>query len=144
MELILKDIDIFTSMSTPNAFVLTDFFPVYDLLYSQVSSAPNKDIQLTESEIRDLIRGISTMDKAGSDMIYVWIRIHSLRHSNSKLLDIPYNGAKVESRMQEDDIVSDVKFDLRSFPPVLNRMLQRFTDLHARKIAEDISRAEAH
>ena len=129
-------------MSAPATFELTQMFPVYDLLYSQISSAPNRDTQLSEEEIKSLLGKIALMDKTGADMIYIWIRIHSLRHSHSKLLDIPYGGSKLDSKMQENDIVCDVKFDLRAFPPVLNRMLQRFTELHLRKIAEDSARAK--
>jgi hypothetical protein len=130
------------SVSNPagTAMDLSTFFPLYDMLHKQVSMLPERDAPIPDEEIRALLTKISQMDKNGKDMIYIWIRIHSLRNSNSKLLDIPYGGAKLDTKIQDNDLVCDVKFDLRNFPPVLNRMLSRFTDLHIRKLQEDASR----
>jgi len=122
------------------SFKISEFFPIYDILLNQVKSTPNANIQLNEPEIKKLIEDISSMDKTGSDMIYVWIRVHSLRNSNSKLMDIPYGGNKLDQKVQNDDIVSDIQFDLRKFPPILNRLLQRFTSLHIQKMKEDGSK----
>jgi hypothetical protein len=126
--------------STQQNIPVTSFFPLYDLLLSQVNAASDKNVPLTEDEIKKLIIDISSMDKIGSDMIYVWIRLHSLRNSHTKLLDTPYGGQKLDSKIQENDIVCDVKFDLRVFPCILQKMLQRFTLLHLRKMSEDSNR----
>jgi hypothetical protein len=118
---------------------LSNFFPIYDLLHSQIESTENKDINFTDEEIKDLINKINILDKLGRDMIYIFIRIHSLRFSNSKLLDIPYKGIShvKESDKEDTDMCCDVKFDLKNFPNILNKMLLRFTDLHLRKLQED-------
>ena len=116
---------------------VNSFYPLYDMLHKQVEESSDKDIQLTDEEIKGLLQKINSLDKMGRDMIYIWVRIHSLRNSNSKLLDIPYEGEKIDTKLQDNDLVCDVKFDLRNFPPVLNRMLQRFTNLHYRKMEED-------
>lgn len=114
-----------------------DFFPVYSMLYSQIEATVDKDRKLSEKEISNLVSKISKMDKIGTDMIYVFIRLHSLRHSDAKLLDVPFSGEKVSTKIENNDFVSDVKFDVRNFPPILCRMLDRFTTLHLRKIKEE-------
>lgn len=129
-------------MSAPTTIGVGSFYPLYDMLRTQIESAPDKDKQLSDEEIRSLLLKINSLDKLGRDMIYIWVRIHSLRSSNSKLMEIPFGGEKIDSRMQENDIVCDVKFDLRNFPPILNRMLLRFTDLHKRKMLEDSKRGD--
>jgi len=116
------------------SFEIKDFFPVYDILRSQIETLSNKDTSLTESEIRDLITKINSLDKIGRDMIYVFTRIHSLRYSDAKILDVPYGGTKLSNKI---DGVCDVKFDVRDFPPILSRMLLRFSELHLRKITEE-------
>lgn len=118
------------------SFPVETFFPVYDLLESQVD-VNLKNKELTEDEIRSLILKINNLDKTGRDMIYVIIRIHSLRNTSSKLLEIPYEGVKMQTKINGNDLVCDVKFDLRAFPPILNRMMTHFVDLHLRKIQED-------
>ena len=127
-------------MAAQNSFDIINFFPLYNILHTQVSSDDNANTQLTDDEIKDLLNKITSLDKTGKDMIYVWVRIHSLRNSNSKLMDVPYGGTKLDVKMQENDSVCDVKFDLRNFPPILNRMLMRFTLLHLRKMTEDSNR----
>ncbi len=127
-------------MATPTTVGIGSFFPLYDMLYAQVGIMPDKDTQLNDEEIKSLLAKINSLDKLGRDMIYIWVRIHSLRNTSSKLMEIPYGGAKLDTKIKDNDTVCDVKFDLRAFPPILNRMLLRFTDLHIRKMAEDSSR----
>jgi len=115
---------------------IEDGFPVYDLLRSQVETMENKNTPLTETELRKLIQTINSLDKDGRDMIFVFIRIHSRRYSDSKVLDIPYGGQKLSTKSSSPG-ATDVKFDMRNFPPILLRMLVRFSCLHLRKISED-------
>lgn len=119
------------------SFPIENFFPVYDLLYSQIQTTKNYTDPVEPVEMKEIIDRINALDKIGRDMIYVFIRIHSLRNSSSKLLDIPYNGEKLNERNEHNDIVIDAKFDLRNFPPVLIRMINRFSTLHLQKIRED-------
>ena len=119
------------------SFPIENFFPVYDLLYSQIQSQKGCDEPIDPTELRNIIEQINQLDKTGKDMIYVFIRIHSLRNSSSKLLDIPYQGERLNERSENSDIIIDAKFDLRNFPPVLIRMLNRFAILHLQRIRED-------
>jgi hypothetical protein len=114
-------------------FPINAFSPVYDFLLRQIN---NKDELLREEEIGTLRQKISSLDKLGRDMIYVIIRIHSLRNTNSKILEIPYGGTKVNTKLDGNDMISDVNFDIRNFPPVLCRMLLLFSDLHHKKMSE--------
>jgi len=122
------------------SFEIENFFPIYDLLHNQIKSLSNYDESLTASEVVEIINKIKRLDKVGRDMIYVFIRIHSLRNSNSKLLDIPYQGVKLNEKIDNNDIVIDAKFDLRNFPPFLLRMLDRFSTLHLQRINEDLNK----
>jgi hypothetical protein len=125
-----------------DGYQIQNFFPVYDLLHTQVKDSDDVSTPLNEDEIKKLIFNITTMDDKGKDLIYIWIRIHSLRYSNSKLLDIPYSGERLDMKQTDSELICDVKFDIRSFPIILNRMLIRFTDLHLRKIKEDMGRTK--
>jgi hypothetical protein len=122
------------------SFPIENFFPVYDLLLSQVKTNNNCNDPIEPAELKTIIDRISLLDKVGKDMTYVFIRIHSLRNSNSKLLDIPYKGEKFNEKVENNDIIIDAKFDLRMFPPILVRMLDRFSTLHLQKISEDMTK----
>lgn len=115
------------------------FFPLYDMLYQKVKE--NADIQLTDDEITQLNQKIKSLDKYGRDMIFVWIRVHSMKTTDSRLMEIPFGGQKLDSKPQDgSELVHTVKFDLREFPPQLNRMLDKFCDLHLSRMAEDRER----
>lgn len=120
-----------------NDTTLAKFFPVYDLLFNQINSLSDKDRPLDEGETKILINKINSLDKMGRDMIFVFIRLHSLRNSNSKLLDLPYKGEKLNNKVEGTEILCDVKFDVRLFPPILSRALDRFATLHLRRMQED-------
>lgn len=117
-------------------------FPVYDMLLEQVKSIPNNELSLSVSDINDLKSKIYSLDKLGKDMIYVIIRIHSIRYSDSKLLDIPYNGEKTGAKNDNSDTLFDIKFNIRNFPAKLNKMLDIFCDLHLRKLKEETGKSE--
>lgn len=116
---------------------IDEFFPVYNMLYNQIDETLDKDRPLTENEIKILVDKINQLDKVGIDMIYVFIRLHSLRYSEAKLLEVPYEGEKISTKIENNDFFSDVKFDIRNFPPILCKMLDRFSTLHLRKIKEE-------
>lgn len=122
---------------------IQNFFPVYDMLLEQVKSIPNNVIALTISDINDLRNKIYSLDKSGKDMIYVIIRTHSIRYSDSKLLDIPYGGEKSGSKNDNSESLFDVKFDIRKFPTILSKILGTFCDLHLRKLKEETGKSEA-
>jgi|688.fasta_scaffold1619728_1 hypothetical protein len=120
-----------------------NFFPVYDMLLEQVKSMPNCEVPLNSNNITELKNKIDNLDKVGKDMVYVLIRIHSLRFSNSKLLDVPYNGERILSNNNEtSDNLYDITFDIKKFPNILSRMLIVFCDLHLRKIKEDTDKTK--
>ena len=114
-----------------------EFFPVYNMLFTQINGTIDKDRPLTDNEIKILIDKLNKLDKTGSDMIYVFVRLHSLRHSDAKLLEVPYQGEKITTRIENSYLYSDVKFDIKKFPPILCRMLDRFSTLHLRKLQEE-------
>lgn len=116
---------------------IESFFPVYDTLFKQISNCSDKDSPVSLQEIGTIASLIKQLDSLGQQMIYVFVRIHSLRNSDTKLLEIPYTGQKVSQTMDNNQFYSDVKFDLRNFPTVLLRMLHRFASLHLRRMNEE-------
>ena len=120
---------------------LGTFFPLYDILYQRVKE--NANVQLTDEEIGKLNQKIKSLDKYGRDMIFVWIRVHSMKTTDSRLMDIPFGGQKFDSKQQDgSEVLHTVKFDLREFPPQLNRMLDKFCDLHLSRMVEDSERVK--
>lgn len=117
------------------------FFPLYDMLYQKVKD--NADTKLTDDEIGELNRKIKSLDKYGRDMIFVWIRVHSMKTTDSRLMDVPFGGHKLDAKSQDgSEMVHTVKFDLREFPPQLGRMLDKFCDLHLSRMMEDRERVD--
>ena len=108
-------------------------------IYTHVKSQENHDVQLSEEELHNLIKNISSFDKTGQDFIFLLIRIHSIKQLNEPVdlsqerKDIPYAGDKVGNEV--------VKFDLRNFPPILNRMLLLFSTLHSDRLKLEKNRS---
>ncbi len=105
-------------------------FPLYDRLAEQYN-----DIE-DFLHIDKLLNNIKSLDKTGKDMLYILIRIHSLRNSSSKILEIPYGGEKIDN---SDKNIS-LKFDLKNFPNKLKHIIFQFTELHLQKMREDINK----
>jgi hypothetical protein len=110
-------------------------FPLYDHLLERVSkliqeNSINQDITL--SEIGELIEGVRNMNKMALDCVFVIIRIHSLRENQAKVFEVPYSGEKINKSL-EDENNCDVKFDIRTFPPILRRMLLEFVRMDKNK-----------
>ena len=131
------DSGIFGNFNRRDDFKTDDFFPVYNQLHSQIASCTDKDCPLSDQEIKILTEKVKQLDNLGMQMIYVFIRLHSLRYSESRLLETPYGGQQMNTTIENSDILSDVKWDLRKFPSMLCRMLDRFATLHLRRMQEE-------
>lgn len=111
-------------------------FPIYDTLYKS-SVALTQDIN--DIELNQLTEQIKLLDKYGKDMIYVIIRIHSLRFSpQSKILDIPYAGEKISECIADNgDVKYNIQFDFANMPLILKHIIKNFIDLHMKKMKDD-------
>jgi len=118
---------------------IDNFFPIYDVICEQVKASGDYEKHFSTNEYVELINKLRTIsvDKNGRDMIYVLIRVHSLRNSSTKFLEVPFGGEKNNNSSSSNSSVVDIKFDIRNFPNSLNRILSKFCDLHLRKIKED-------
>ncbi len=114
-----------------------NFEPVYDLLYSNVK---DKNEKLSAEDTKTLISNISKLDRLGIDLVYVLIRIHSLRHSKAKILEIPYEGEQLNKKNIEEDLICDIKFSIKKLPAILSQILLQFTNLHIRRLVEEQSK----
>jgi hypothetical protein len=103
-------------------------FPLYDLLLSQVAKDNTKE-DITLEEVRELIDGVRNFDKNTLDMVFVLIRIHSLRTTDTQMFQVPYKGEKI-NKSSFDENICDVKFDIRDFPPTLRKILLQFVRVH--------------
>ena len=56
-----------------------------------------------------------------------------------QLLDkkVPDWRSKINTKVDNNDTLVDLKFDINKFPPILSRILLMFCELHLRKIKED-------
>jgi hypothetical protein len=106
-------------------------FPLFSLLYEKTNDNP-----LEQMELIELIENIRKLDRQGFDLIFLIVRLYSLRAnqtSSSNVFDIPYSGEKVKDTEQvstdASSIKMDIKFDIRNFPNRLNRMLLEFSKM---------------
>jgi|LauGreDrversion4_2_1035121.scaffolds.fasta_scaffold1053002_1 hypothetical protein len=118
--------------------LLSDF-PLYDHLYEKVSKlidedTRNSDIQM--KEVDELLSGVRKLNYVALQTLFMLVRIHSLRHSEDKLFDVPYAGKKVNVS-KEDENKCDIKFDIREFPPMLRKILLEFVRLNNKKESEE-------
>jgi hypothetical protein len=103
-------------------------FPLYQLLEEKT-----KDEPLSTQELIELVEHIRSLDKNGMDLVFVIIRIYSLKQNTSTdVNDVPYNGQKMDATDGAPN-ANDVKFDIRQFPNKLNRMLLEFSKMHLSK-----------
>ena len=119
-------------------FSIENFFPIYDVISDQVKASGDYDKAFSTEEYITLINklGKVSLDKRGKEMIYILTKTHSIRNTNTSVVDIPFGGEKINEK-EDNKNVGDVKFDIRNFPNSLNRILMKFADLHLRKINED-------
>lgn len=113
------------------------FFPLYSDYLIQFKD--ESDRSPTIDEINNLKKSIITLDKQGQDLVYAWVRIHSLRTSkDSKLMEIPYNGDVIETKICENkEELKTIKFDLRKWPLMLCKMIEKFCKVHSERMAEE-------
>ena len=114
-------------------------FPLYDHLYEKVmkmieEDEHNRDIQM--KEVDELLKGARLMSQTALQCLFMLVRIHSLRHSEDKLFDVPYEGKKINVS-REDENKCDVKFDIREFPPLLRKILLEFVRLNNKNQVEE-------
>jgi hypothetical protein len=117
------------------------FFPLYPDYLAQFKDEIDRPV--TAEEINDLKKNIITLDKQGQDFVYAWVRIHSLRTAkDAKLLEIPYEGSIIETKVCENkDELKTIKFDLRKWPLILCKMVDRFCKVHLDRMKNDEYRA---
>jgi hypothetical protein len=109
-------------------------FFLYDQLFEQ-----NKTLQkLTSTETIEAIRLLRKLDKAGTDIVFVLIRVHSLRNNECKnFFDIPFKGEKL-NEVYADKNTFDVKFDFKNIPPTLQRILYCFAKRHIEQVQASV------
>ncbi len=117
-------------------------FPLYDLLLNQVTKE-NSPEDITLEEVRELIDGVKQFDKNTLDMVFVLIRIHSLRTTDTQMFHVPYKGEKI-NKSNIDENVCDVKFDIREFPSTLRKILLQFVRVHKNSNLENIQRENTY
>lgn len=107
-------------------------FPLFDILDEKIK---DKDI-FTSKNIKELADNLQKINMIkDNEMIYsilfVIIRIYSLRYGNDKVFDIPYKGEKLKSN--NDNTIHDIKFDIRNFPCKLQNILLEYTFMELNK-----------
>jgi hypothetical protein len=122
-------------------------FFLYDQLFEVNKNAVAK---LTNAELIELMTMLRKLDREGMDLIFVLIRVHSLRSNEGKVFDIPYKGEKLTDQTNTDGYESpfgkkdyDIKFDVRNFPVVLQRILLTFCKRHIASVEETKNRNES-
>ena len=106
---------------------LNSSFPLYNLLVEKTKNEP-----FNATDCIELVENVRKLDKSGFDLLFVIIRIYSIKSATTtEESDIPYGGQKVEGTQLESK--TDVKFDIRNFPDKLNHMLLEFTKMHLTK-----------
>ena len=87
-------------------------------------------------EVDELLSGVRKLNYVALQTLFMLVRIHSLRHSEDKLFDVPYAGKKINVS-KEDENKCDIKFDIREFPPMLRKILLEFVRLNNKKESEE-------
>jgi len=98
------------------------YFPLYDRLLEKVkrdniiqsATLPNSTLIKIANDIRDL-------DKESTDLIFVLIRVHSLREGQDNVFSLPYEAKR---SIGEDEF--DIEYDLLDLPIMLQAILYQF------------------
>lgn len=107
---------------------LPSTFPLFDRLFEKAKKEGNINIALSGSSLSELSKEIGNVDKFHTDIVFVLIRIHSLRHSNNNnLFDVPYGGIRNDRNVEDK---CDIEFDLLKFPSELQHLLKQFICLY--------------
>ncbi len=101
-------------------------FPLYDHIYESLKKRELLDQDISFEEVCEIVETVRTMDKTALECVFIIIRIHSLRNEDTKVFDMPYKGEKINKNM-------DIKFDIRTLPAELRRILLEFVRMHKKK-----------
>lgn len=111
--------------------------PLYDTLLSSIRDQKNP---LEPSELKNLVKKIHTLDQDGMEKIYVLIRYHDMistqeNYSSSSIL--PFDGKIYFDESINNDVI---EFDIEIIPPILQRILYNFVQLHLKHMKQQIER----
>jgi len=98
-----------------------DFYLYWDLK-NKATNKPRLDMH----EIDELLRLIKQMDCEGFRLLYVLIKMYSMKTQADKIYELPYSARK----MKESNEQCDMEFDLKNIPNTLQRMLLVFCRMH--------------
>ncbi len=106
--------------------------PLYETMRKHL---PDED--LTDEQKRDCIQMIGKLDSEGTSMVFLLIRVHSVKEKgDEKLFEAPYNGEE----MKRTNEISDFKFSLEEMPVVLRQMIYKFCKVHMKTMSEEKAR----
>ncbi len=119
-------------MSEEDTVNTNTIFPLFDILYERIKDKEKFSAKDTK-ELADNLMKINRIKD--NEMIYnilfIIIRIYSLRYSDDKVFDIPFQGEKLNSN--GDKTIHDIKFDIRNFPSKLQHILLEYTQMEMKK-----------
>lgn len=111
-----------------SSIIVENQFPLFNILLSECNPKDECSLQQT----KDISSKIKSLDKQGQEIAYALIRVYSLRYSNLKILDIPYQGKKIDEKNVGNDTLYDISMDFKLLPSILKFMLEKFYYLHMR------------
>jgi hypothetical protein len=98
-------------------------FPLYDNLIENISTTG-----LDQKEKKTIVDNIKKMDADGHRLLFSLIRYHQYKTGNIAGLEAPYAAKKQKA---------GYKFDIDNLPVELQYVIQKFSDLHLKKMQED-------
>jgi hypothetical protein len=109
-------------------------FPLYDIIANSIN---NENFSYTSEK---LLKQIKQLDKEGMELLFVILRIYSIRNTKCKLLDLPFKAQKLNEKIDgiTSEVSNDIKFNLCEIPEELQNMIYKFVELHLRKQSEEI------
>lgn len=119
-------------MSDEDTVNTNTIFPLFDILYEKTKDKE----KFTAKDTKELADNLQKIHRIkDNEMIYnilfIIIRIYSLRYSDDKVFDIPFQGEKLNSNV--DKTIHDIKFDIRNFPSKLQHILLEYTRMEMKK-----------
>jgi len=119
-------------MSDEDTVNTNTIFPLFDILYEKTKDKE----KFTAKDTKELADNLQKIHRIkDNEMIYnilfIIIRIYSLRYSDDKVFDIPFQGEKLNSN--GDKTIHDIKFDIRNFPSKLQHILLEYTKMEMKK-----------
>ncbi len=94
-------------------------FPLYDRLCEKIKYFTS--YTLTDSQLLKTATDIKDLSKEQSDLVFVIIRVHSLREGQQDVFSLPYGAKK---SIGEDEY--DIEYDIRFLPEKLQTLLTQF------------------